>query len=58
MANELEITDKDVQELLRINPLAAEQVKVIALNRTLRERDSERRKLEERLAELEQLEKK
>lgn len=58
MANEIEITDKDVQELLRINPLAAEQVKVIALNRTLRERDSERRKLEERLAELEQLEKK
>jgi len=58
MANEVEITDKDIQELLRINPLAAEQVKVIALNRTLRERDSEKRKLEERLAELEQPDKK
>ena len=53
MTDQLEITMTDVQELFRVNPLAAEQAKVIALNRQLREQESEKCKLEQRLAELE-----
>ncbi len=48
MPDNIKITMEDVRELLRQNPIAAEQIKVIALRRILAERDAEIEELEKR----------